>query len=427
MSDESRRDKAAPDRVPSDKPWFLVGARVVTPLREIPRGYVAVAGRRIAAVGSMGELETGGGVPEGAEAVDLAGHALAPGFIDLHVHGGGGADLMDATPEAVRKIGEAHARGGTTGLLATTLTSSDEDLHLTLQAFRQAAHEAERPAASGGPGYRGARLLGLHLEGPYFSLAQRGAQDPRYLRHPEPAHYLPILEEYPEIRRWSVAPELPGAIEFGAELRRRGILASMAHTDADYAAVERAVEAGYSHFTHFYSGMSNVRRVNCYRVAGAVESGYLLDDVTVEIIADGHHLPAPLLRLIHKVKGPGRIALVTDAMRAAGMPEGEYLLGSLRDGQRVVSEGGVGWLPDKTSFASSIVTFNVLVRTMVRAAGVSLWDAVRMASTTPARLLGLADKGVLAAGKDADLVALDTDFEVALTVVEGTVVYRKEA
>lgn len=405
-----------------DRLWYLTGARVVTPLRELAEGYVAVAGRRIAAVGTMGELRTGGGVPAGAEAVDLAGRVLAPGFIDLHVHGGGGADLMDATPEAVWRMGEAHARGGTTGLLATTLTSSDEDLSLTLKAFREAARRAAEPQSA----YRGAKLLGLHLEGPYFSPAQKGAQDPRYLKNPDPAHYLPILEEYPEVRRWSVAPELPGAADLGAELKRREIMAAIGHTDADYATVVKAVEAGYTHLTHFYSAMSGVHRVNCYRVAGAVEAGYLLDELTVEIIADGHHLPAPLLQLIYKVKGPDRVALVTDAMRAAGLPEGEYVLGSLRDGQRVLSEGGIGWLPDKSSFASSVVTFNVLVRTMVQQAGVPLPEAVKMASATPARLLGLPGKGVLAAGKDADLVALGQGFEVVLTVVEGRVVYRRE-
>lgn len=405
-----------------DRLWYLTGARVVTPHRELAEGYVAVAGRRIAAVGTMGELRTGGGVPEGAETVDLAGRVLVPGFIDLHVHGGGGADLMDATPEAVWRMGEAHARGGTTGLLPTTLTSSDEDLTLALGAFREAVRQAEEP----GSAYRGAKLLGLHLEGPYFSPAQKGAQDPRYLKNPRPDHYLPILDAYPEIRRWSVAPELPGARELGVELRRRGILAAMGHTDADYAAVVRALEAGYTHLTHFYSAMSGIHRVNCYRVAGAVEAGYLLDGLTVEVIADGHHLPAPLLQLVYKIKGAERVALVTDAMRAAGMPEGEYLLGSLRDGQRVLSEGGVGWLPDKTSFASSVVTFNVLVRTMVEQARVPLAEACRMASTTPARLLGLADKGVLTPGKDADLVALDSRFEVVLTMVEGRIVYRRE-
>lgn len=402
--------------------WFLTNARVVTPHRTLEKGFVAVRGRMIAGVGTMGELAAGEGPPPGAEVVDAGGRIAVPGFIDLHVHGGGGADLMDATPEAVWALGEAHARGGTTGILPSTLTSSDEDLKLTLAAYREAATRA----AARGTLYRGAKLLGLHLEGPYFALAQKGAQDPRYLKNPDPAEYVPLLDAYPEIRRWSAAPELPGALDFGAELRRRGLLASLGHTDADCATVVRAVEVGYTHLTHFYSAMSGVRRINCYRTAGVVEAGYLLDALSVELIADGHHLPKELLQLVYKVKGPDRIALVTDAMRAAGMPEGEYLLGSVRDGQRVLVEGGVGWLMDKSSFASSVATMNVLVRTMVQLAGVPPADAVKMAATTPARLLGLSGKGVLAPGKDADLVLLDEDFTVALTAVEGTIVYRRE-
>jgi N-acetylglucosamine-6-phosphate deacetylase len=404
--------------------WFLINGRLITPQRTVCPGFLEVREGRIMALGAMSDLATGGGLPAGAEVWDARGRAVLPGFIDLHVHGGGGADVMDATPEAILRLAEAHAQGGTTGLLATTLTSSDEDLRATLEAYRAAVRRAE-----GGPGgpRRGAHLLGLHLEGPYFSLAQKGAQDPRYLQNPDPAHYLPILAEYPEVRRWSAAPELPGALEFGAELHRRGILASMAHTDADCALAARALEAGYTHLTHFYSAMSGVHRVNCYRVAGVVEAGYLLDDLTVEIIADGHHLPAPLLQLVYKVKGPDRVALITDAMRAAGEPPGEYLLGSLKDGQKVLSEGGVGWLPDKTSFASSVVTFNVLVRTMVEQAGVPLPEAAKMASTTPARLLGLRGKGVLAPGKDADLVVLEDDFTVALTMAGGSVVHERQS
>lgn len=405
-----------------DSLWYLLNARVVTPHRDIPSGYVALAGERIIAVGSMGELAMGGGMPGGASSTDLGGRIVMPGFIDLHVHGGGGADLMDGTPEAILDLAETHARGGTTGLLATTLTSSEENLHRALEAFREASRRAGRPDSP----YRGARLLGIHLEGPYFSRAYKGAQDPRYLKLPDSAHYRTILEEYPEVRRWSAAPELPGALELGEELRRRDVLASIGHTDADFDTVVRALEAGYTHLTHFYSAMSGVRRVNCYRVAGAVEAGYLLDGLTVEVIADGHHVLPPLLQVVYKVKGPDRVALVTDAMRAAGLPAGEYVLGSLQDGQRVVVENGVAWLSDRSAFAGSVATANRLVRTMVEHAGVPLADAAKMASTTPARLLGLAAKGTLAPGKDADLVVLEPDFEVALTVVEGRVTYCRE-
>jgi N-acetylglucosamine-6-phosphate deacetylase len=321
-------------------------------------------------------------------------------------------------------MAEAHARGGTTSLLPTTLTSSDDELRATLKAYRSAVQKA----AAARPGQRTTcNLIGVHLEGQYFAPTQAGAQDPRYLKSPVPGDYLPLLDEFPEIRRWSAAPELPGALEFGSVLRSRGVLASIAHTDTDYNTVVRALESGFTHLTHFYLGMSTIRRVNCFRVPGVIEAGYLMDELTIELLADGFHIPTTLLRLAHKIKGADHVALVTDGNRAVGMPDGEYLLGSLADGQPFIKEDGGRWMRGRTAFAAGVVTFNVLVKTIVEGAGIPLPDACRMASTTPARILGLADKGVLAPGRDADLVVLEPDFEVALTMAGGQVVYRKSA
>lgn len=385
----------------------ITNGTVLTPFRAIKNGTVVVEEGKI-----LGVHEDNVEVPD-AEEIDAQGLYIAPGFIDIHVHGGGGFDFMDGTEEAFLKIAQLHAQYGTTALVPTTLTAEKEDLLQTLDVYEN----ANRLNTSG------AAFLGIHLEGPYFALSQRGAQDPRYIRNPAPAEYEEILSHSPSIVRWSAAPELDGAIAFGQRLRQKGILAAIAHTDAFYDDVLEAYENGYSLVTHLYSAMSGVTRKNAFRYAGVIESAYLLD-LDVEIIGDGIHLPAPLLKLVHKIKGADRTALITDAMRGAGMPEGESTLGSLKNGLKVIIEDGVAKLPDRTSFAGSVATFDRLVRNMVFMADVSLLEAVRMASTTPARIMGVGEKkGSLAKGKDADIVIFDKDITVSMTMVEGRVVY----
>lgn len=298
-------------------------------------------------------------------------------------------------------------------MVPTTLTAEAEVLLRTLDAY-EAAHRKNT---------QGARFLGMHLEGPYFAMSQRGAQDPRYIRNPDPAEYEAILAHSPSISRWSAAPELPGAIEFGLRLRERGIVAAIAHTDALYQDVLTAYQNGYSLVTHLYSAMSGVTRRNAFRYAGVIESALLLD-LDVEVIGDGIHVPAPLLQLVYKVKGPDRIALITDAMRAAGMPEGPSTLGALEGGLPVIVEDGVAKLPDRSAFAGSVATMDRALRNMVQLGSVSLQDAVRMASGTPARIMGVADrKGSLEAGKDADIVILDAGLEVTMTMIAGSIVH----
>ena len=255
---------------------------------------------------------------------------------------------------------------------------------------------------------------------------QRGAEDPKYIRDPDPAEYKEILENYPSIKRWSAAPELKGAIEFGKYLSSKNVLAAIAHTDAVYEEVLDAFQNGYSLATHFYSAMSGVTRRNAYRYAGVIESAYLLDDMDVEIIADGKHLPEPLLKLIYKIKGSSHTALITDAMRAAGMPEGESILGGLQNGVKVIVEDGVAKLPDRTSFAGSVATTDRLVRTMMNMAGVPLLNTIQMITDTPARVMKVNDrKGSLQPGKDADILIFDDTITIAMTMVNGTIVYQK--
>ena len=388
----------------------IYNGTIITPYRIIRGGTLLVDSGVITAVSEQN-------IPfENALEIDAKGNYISPGFIDIHVHGGGGADFMDGTAEAFLTIAELHARFGTTAMLPTTLTSEKEGLLQTLDAYEEANAKNDK----------GAQFLGMHLEGPYFALNQRGAQDPKYIRDPDPVEYREMLDHSSSIRRWSAAPELKGAIEFGRYVTSRGILAAVAHTDAIYEDVVEAFNVGYTLATHLYSAMSGVTRRNAFRYAGVIESAFIIDEMDVEIIADGVHLPAPLLKLVYKIKGADRTALITDAMRAAGMPEGESVLGNLSSGLKVIVEDGVAKLPDRSSFAGSVATADRLVRTMINLAGIPLPEAIRMITSTPARILKVADKkGVLAPGADADIVIFDTNIHVKKTIIKGKVVYEE--
>ncbi|CAM3903781.1 N-acetylglucosamine-6-phosphate deacetylase [Aquirufa aurantiipilula] len=350
----------------------------------------------------------------GAIEINAHGHYISPGFIDIHIHGGGGHDFMDGTVEAFLEIAKTHARYGTTAMLPTTLTSEKEDLILTLEAYQKANLLNTE----------GASFIGLHLEGPYFALSQRGAQDPKYIRNPDPEEYQFILENYDCIKRWSAAPELPGAIEFGDYVSSKGVLVALAHTDAIYEEVEKAFDHGYSLATHFYSAMSGVTRKNAFRYAGAVEAGYLIDDMDVEIIADGVHLPSALLRLVYKIKGAKKTALITDAMRAAGLATENSILGHKDKGLAVIVEDGVAKLPDRSAFAGSVATTDRLVRTMLQKTDAPLLEIIQMISDVPARIMKIDhQKGSLTKGKDADILIFDQDINIQMTMVNGRIVY----
>ena len=390
----------------------ITNANIITPNRIIENGTVRIAEGRIVNIATqrVSADEVSG------EWLDAKGLFLSPGFIDIHVHGGGGADFMDNIVEAFLKVAQTHVRYGTTAMLPTTLTSEPSELLALFDTYTEAL----------GRNVHGSRFLGLHLEGPYFAMNQRGAQDPRYIRNPDPNEYLPILEQYHHlIARWSAAPELPGALDFGRKVHDYGILVALAHTDAIYEEILPAVEHGYRLATHLYSGMSGMTRRNAYRYAGVIESCLLLDAIDVEIIADGVHLPEPFLKLIHKVKGDDKIILITDAMRAAGMPEGKSILGSLTGGIDVIVEDGVAKLLDYSSFAGSVATADRLIRTMINMAGLDFITAVKMMTLNPARLLGCDDRmGAIDIGKDADIVLFDQDIRVHYTFISGKLCYK---
>lgn len=400
--------------------FCLIGGTVLTPWRVIKPGVVVVEGGSIAAVGD--ERVRRKGLPE----LEVEGLFVAPGFIDIHLHGGGGHDVMEATPEALMAISKAHAQGGTTAWLGTTLTAPMEQIEMALSAIEEAT---DRPLG-------GACLLGAHLEGPYFNPEQAGAQNPAYLRSPDIKEFRKLLTRFSCIKRVSLAPELPRALELASLASSRKVLVSIGHSNATYTQVLRAIEAGFSHVTHIYSGMSMVHRRKAYRFAGVLEATLLIDGLTTEMIVDGHHLPPSLMRLVIKAKGTDRVCAITDAISAAGLGPGKYTLGGLEvvveadvpEGYEVRLEEGsyVAKLADRSAFAGSVVTMNLVVRNLVKLVGLPLTEAVKMATWTPAWILGIShERGMIAPGMKADLVVFDEELDVKMTIVEGTVVYEK--
>ena len=327
--------------------------------------------------------------------VDAAGGYIIPGGIDTHIHGGGGRDFMEGTEQAFRTAIEAHMRHGTTAIYPTLAASSTEIIERAVATTERLMAEANSP------------VMGLHLEGPYFNPTMAGGQMPEYIRTPDKDEYMHILENTSCIKCWASSPELEGALEFGEYLHSKGIIASIAHTTADYPIVKAAYEAGYTHATHFYNAMTGVHKDREYKHEGTIESIYLMEDMGVELIADGIHIPPTILQLVYKIKGVERISLITDALGCSASDSGEVF------DPRVIIEDGVCKLSDHSALAGSIATMDRLIRTMVEQANIPLQDAVRMTSETPARKMGIyGRKGSLKAGKDADIVIMNRDLQV---------------
>jgi N-acetylglucosamine-6-phosphate deacetylase len=351
--------------------------------------------------------------PQDAQVLDVGGAFVAPGFVDIHVHGAMGRDTMEGSVEALAQIAKFHATGGTTAMTPSVICDSREKMDAALDAIQQAL----------GRDFGGARILGAHLEGPYLNAKQAGALPEQFLRHPDPAEYTAWLDREGLVTHMTLAPELPGALELIDALMEREIVPCGGHTAATGDEVEAAIERGLCHATHLFSAMSAVTKVGPIRVAGAVEAFLADDRVMVEVIADGKHLPVLMLRMTVNAKGVDGVCLVTDATAGAGLPEGaEFSVGATRG----VVQDGVGMLPSGAALAGSAATMIRVVRTMVERAGVSLPDAVRMASLNPARVLSLAGhKGSLEPRKDADVVVFSPSFEVQMTMVGGQVQFQR--
>lgn len=384
--------------------WILINARAVTPAGVREPARIVVEEGRIAAI----DTGTRAGAGDRERVVDCGGGWVVPGFVDLHVHGGGGGDFMDADPSSQRRAARFHARHGTTGLLATTVTASPERTLAAIRALRAAAAE---------PDEQGARILGIHLEGPYLNPARGGAQNPQWMRDPDREEFAAWREAAgPYLKLLTLAPERGRALDLIRDAREAGVVVAAGHSDATYEQMAAAVEAGVSHVIHTFNGMRGLH----HREPGVVGAALDFEVVTCELIADGLHVHPAALRLLYRVKGTAGAVLVTDAIAAAGLPDGHYELGGLAI--RVI--GGRAELADGSSLAGSTLTMDRAVRNAVRCMGVSIVEAVTMASTTPARLIGWGHrKGRLAPGYDADLVLLDSSLRVRATMVEGRFVH----
>jgi N-acetylglucosamine-6-phosphate deacetylase len=338
----------------------------------------------------------------GAKIIDAKGMYITPGGVEIHCHGGGGRDFMEGTEDAFRTAVEAHMQHGTTSIFPTLSSSS-------IPMIKAAAHTTEKLMVE-----ENSPILGLHLEGHYFNMKMAGGQIPEYIKDPDPNEYIPLLKETSCIKRWDAAPELPGAEAFGKYITQKGILASVGHTQAEYEDIEAAWEAGYSHATHFYNAMPGFHKKNEYKYEGTVESIYLIDDMTVEVVADGIHVPPTILKLVYKIKGVEKTALITDALACAASDS------QVAFDPRVIIEDGVCKLADRSALAGSIATMDRLIKTMTLKAGIPLYDVIRMISETPSKIMNVYNrKGSLQRGKDADILIIDKNYEVRGVIAMG--------
>ncbi|HYF00900.1 MAG TPA: N-acetylglucosamine-6-phosphate deacetylase [Planctomycetota bacterium] len=355
--------------------------------------------------------------PPAARVIEADGLVAVPGFIDLHVHGGAGADFMDATDEAFARSAAYHAAGGTTAWMPTTATESLENILACVDA---AARSREQRIG-------GIEMLGVHVEGPYMAPTKHGCHDPGFVRRPSPAENRAYLDRAPVIKRMTVAPEVPGVPEFIREAARAGIIPSGGHSEATIDQTLEAIDLGMSMITHLYSAMSTIVKQGPFRVPGMLEATLLDDRLATELIADLKHVSKDLLRLAMKAKAERSVCFVTDAMRGAGMPDGTYRFGSAVRGTPAVVEKGVARNLENTGFASSTVRMIDLVRNAVETVGLDLAAAVRRASLIPAVIAGVdGRKGALEPGRDADVVLLGTSptLHVRATIARGEVIHH---
>lgn len=374
----------------------IVNGRILTPQGWLDNGSVIIEDNTIKAV-SNSDLHI-----VGAEIIDAKGCYVVPGGIEMHVHGGGGRDFMEGSEEAFRVAINAHMKHGTTSIFPTLSSSTVPMIEAACETCGKLMKEKNSP------------VLGLHLEGPYFNPKQAGAQIPEWIKPPVAKEYEFLMDKYDCIKRWDEAPELPGSVDFIKSCRKHGVLPAIAHTRATYADVVAGYKAGMTHATHFYNAMPVVYKEHEFKVPGTVESIYSLPEMTVEVIADGIHVPPIMLRVVYQIKGVERTALITDSLACAASD------GDVAFDPRVILEDGVCKLADRSALAGSIATMDRLVRTCVLKANIPMEDACRMASETPARIMGVLDrKGTLEDGKDADIMMFDKDINLTYVMQMG--------
>jgi N-acetylglucosamine-6-phosphate deacetylase len=389
---------------------IFAGGTIVLEDRPLKDGCVQVVGDRIQSV----ETAVPSPGKSSERLVDLEGGYLVPGFVDLHVHGGAGADFMDGDEEAFQTICRAHLRHGTTSLLPTTTVASHEQLRTFLETCRRLKTESTG----------GARILGAHFYGPYFAPEARGCHPLQPARPPKREEFEQYLKYADAIVTATVAPELPGAEAFVRACRDRGIRCNAGHTHATFDQMQAAVQWGVRHVDHLFCAMSDrarLRQSQAYPMRGGVmEATLFFDELTTEVIADGKHLDRELLMLAYKIKGPDRLALVTDCNRALDMPDGEYMFGPKDGGERILRRDGVGVMPDGQALASGVMGMDHCLKTFHQLTSYPLSEVVRMATLTPARIAGHdAELGSITPGKLADLLVLDSDLNVRKVFLAG--------
>lgn len=380
----------------------LINAKILTPQGWVKDGSVIIRDNKILEVTNCDLAVIG------ANLIDVKGMYVVPGAVEMHCHGGGGRDFMECTEDAFVQAAKTHQKYGSTSIFPTMSSSTIPMIEEASETCTKLMKQENSP------------ILGLHLEGHYFNLAMAGGQLPENIKNPDPNEYIPLVEKYDCIKRWDAAPELPGAMQFGKYITAKGILASVGHTQAEYQDISAAYEAGYTHATHFYNAMPGFHKRREYKYEGTVESIYLMEDMTVEVVADGIHVPPTILRMVYRIKGVEKTALITDALACAASDSKEAF------DPRVIIEDGVCKLADRSALAGSVATMDRCIRTMVQKAEIPLEDAIRMASETPSKIMGVYDrKGSLQKGKDADILVLDENLNIRAVwamgqLVEGT-------
>lgn len=374
----------------------IVNGRILTPKGWLEGGSVIIEDNKIKAVSNI-DLHI-----VDAEIIDAKGCYVVPGGIDLHTHGGGGRDFIEGSEDAFRAAVNAHMKHGTTTIYPTLSSSTIPSIDAACQVCQKLMAEENSP------------VLGLHIEGSYINPKQAGAQNPVLIKAPLPDEYETLLNKYSCIKRWDVAPELQGSVEFITECRKHGVLTALTCTRATYEDVVAAHDAGLSHAAHFYNAMPVVYKEHEFKVPGTVESVYALQDMTVEVIADGIHVPPVMLNVVYQIKGVEKTALITDSLAYAASE------GNVSSEPSVILEDGVCKLADHSALAGSIATMDVLIRTCIHRAEIPIIDVFRMVSETPAKIMGIFDrKGSIEEGKDADIMMFDDDIDLTYVMQMG--------
>ena len=381
--------------------FALINGRIVLPTEVVVDYALLVDAGQIVGVSALANLT------DDWPRIDVGGRLITPGLIDIHIHGALGHTFNEASVDAFAAITRATAHCGITSLLATTATDSIENLLASLEVAQQCM---EAPSV-------GAQLLGVHVEGPYFSMAQRGAQDPAHIRNPDDGTVEQLLEYREIMRIMTFAPELPGALALTQRLVELGIVAAAGHSSAREDEVKPKIDAGLRHMIHMWSAQSTIVREGPWRKPGLLEVSLTDERLTGEIIADGKHLPPTLMKLAYKCLGPERLCAISDATNGAGLPDGSrFRMG----GMEYDVCDGVGMLLDRTAFAGSTTLLNQMIPILTQQVGIPLYDAIRMASLTPATVIGVAErKGSLEAGKDADIAIFNDDFTTWGVIIGG--------